>query len=153
MNLIDKLLEALKDEDDASLMYIKLAEEVEKKGHHKAAHLLRNIAVDESKHKDTLKAIIEELKVIGDLVEAAAAGPGIYWWVRLPDRAQYEQFDTLNEAKKYVEQETGLLFAHAKWTGPYTFDLGLWKGPRHITFFEGDEGGNPTGHHLHGEFS
>jgi len=153
MNMMEQLLTAVKDEDNASLLYIKLAEEVETRGLHRSARLLNSMAVDEKRHKDTLQGIIEEVKTIGGLVGATAPETRVYWWVRLGAVVEYEKFDSAEEAKKYVEERTGKRFSEAKWINPYGFTLGPFVGQNYISFFEGDEAAQPTGRHLGGKFS
>lgn len=152
-SLFDQLQDAIKDEDAASLMYIKLAEEVEKRGLHRSSLALERIAVDEKRHKDTLLEIVEELKTVVGLVGAAAPEPGIYWWVRLGESGTYETFNTVGEALQYVEKRTGQYFSAARWINDYGFELGPFKGRNYITFFEGNEHGVPTERHLRGKFS
>lgn len=76
---------------------------------------------------------------------------GTYWWVRLGDVAEYEKFDTRNEAKEYVEEKTGSRLDKAEWINPYGFVLGPFKAGNYISFFEGDEDAQPTEKHLWGK--
>ena len=74
-----------------------------------------------------------------------------YWWVRLGDVAEYERFDTLEEAQKHVEEATGKPFSEAHWINKYGFTLGSYQGLNYISFFEGDEEAQPTEQHLYGK--
>ena len=76
---------------------------------------------------------------------------GIYWWVRLGDVAEYEKFDTFNEAREYVEGRTNRSFSEAHWINKYGFTLGSYQGLNYISFFEGDQEAQPTEQHLYGK--
>lgn len=183
MNIIDQLQAALKDEQEAAELYTRLADEIDNKGFYRRARLLRGVADDEKRHITIIKDAIEEIKVIGGLVGATSRGPaetheermarqekqlkhgeellekgrkilgGPYWWVRLGDVAEYERFDTVEEAKKYVEEHTGKYISEAKWVNAYSFTLGPFVGRNYISFFEGDEAAQPTERHVWGKFS
>jgi len=75
----------------------------------------------------------------------------IYWWVGLGEVAEYEKFDTLEEAQKHVEEATGKPFSEAHWINKYGFTLGSYQGLNYISFFEGDEAAQPTEQHLYGK--
>ena len=74
----------------------------------------------------------------------------VYWWVRLGDVAEYEQFDTFDEAREFVEEATGKSLDEARWINPYGFELGRFRGLNYISFFEGDEAAQPTDRYLYG---
>jgi len=76
-----------------------------------------------------------------------------YWWVRLGDVAEYEKFDTFEEAKERVERVTGKPFEDAVWLNPYAFALGGYFGTAYINFFEGDADAQPTERHLYGKMT
>lgn len=75
----------------------------------------------------------------------------VYWWVRLGDVAEYEQFDTFEEAKEHVEEATGKPFSEAHWINKYGFELGGYRMLNFISFFEGDEAAQPTERYLYGK--
>jgi len=64
-----------------------------------------------------------------------------YFWVRLGDNAEYERFDTFEEAKDYIEEITGENFEKAKQVNEYGFELGDFTGYNYISLFKGDENG------------
>lgn len=78
---------------------------------------------------------------------------GVYWWVRLGDVAEYEKFDTLDEAKEHVEETTGKPFSEAHWINRYGFELGGYGRRNYISFFEGDENAQPTERYLYGKIA
>jgi len=80
-----------------------------------------------------------------------AASKSVYWWVRLGDVAEYEKFDTFEEAKEYVEEATGKPFSEAHWINPYGFELDGYYSLNYISFFEGDEAAQPTERYLWGK--
>jgi len=182
-NIIDRLQDQVKDEREAVELYTKLANEIDNKGFYRRAHLIRTIAADEQRHITILKDAIEEIKTIGSLVGSASRGPAethaermarqekqlahgeellekgreilskTRWRVRLGSDATIETFDTLKEAKKYVEERAGKYFSEAHWINPYGFELGPFVGPNFITFLEEDENGTPTERHTWGQFT
>jgi len=72
--LLDELLVAAEDEHSAYLLYSRLADELEKRGLHRAAGQLNEMAGDESGHEKTLQTIINEIKVMAGLIGATSGG-------------------------------------------------------------------------------
>lgn len=183
MNVIDQLQAQVKDEQEAVELYTKLADEVDNKGFYRRAYLLRGVAADEKRHITIVKDALEEIKTIGALVGATSRGAAEsheermarqeeqlkrgekllekgreilgrpYWYVRLGSGVRFEKFDTPEQAKKYVEERTRKRLSKAKWINAYGFELGTYKGPEYISFFEGDENTRPTKRHTWGKFS
>ncbi len=91
--------------------------------------------------------IVREKEKLGEIGNPG----GVYWWVRLGDVAEYEQFNSFDEAKEHVEEATGRPFSEAHWINQYGFELGSYYSLNYISFFEGDEAAQPTEQHLYGK--
>ncbi len=152
MNLAYELTMAIKDEANAGYEYTQMADEADRLGLHMVAKDLRSIADDENKHKEMLPGLLNQVLVIRDMVESSKETPGIYWWVRLGDGANYVKFDSPEQAKTFIEEQTGERLSEAKWINAYSFTLGRFTGDNYISLFEGDEDAQPTERRTWGKF-